>query len=100
MEHACGAKPPKALAACQCLYIAICLGDGDGGIASFSLAIRVGAVKKIFGSIIAFCLPIGGSCNTPRSYFQFVFIFIISMEESLEGIYESCSLRTESVGML
>lgn len=30
MEHACGAKPPKALAACQCLYIAICLGDGDG----------------------------------------------------------------------
>lgn len=38
------------------IYIAIYLGDRDGGIPNCLLAIRVGAVKSI-GSIIAFGLP-------------------------------------------
>lgn len=49
-EHVCGAEPPKSLAACQWIYIfiyiAIYLGDGDGGIPNCLLASRVGAVKK------------------------------------------------------
>lgn len=50
----------------------------------------MGAVK-IFGFVISFGFPSGGSCYPCGSYFQFLFLF--SIEEPLEGNYESFSLK-------